>query len=98
MEIFFEKKIVGKLPIKPLADSSPEYDRPAKKPAKKEKFKSVTCNLSIQEALIKIISSPNHSSKKWIFNQYDKLVMCDTLFFPNKQMLPSLEFTILIKQ
>ncbi len=80
MEIFFEKKIVGKLPIKPLADSSPEYDRPAKKPAKK-KFKSVTCNLSIQEALIKIISSPNHSSKKWIFNQYDKLVMCDTLFF-----------------
>ena len=36
MEIFLKKKIVGKLPIKPLADSSPEYDRPAKKPAKKE--------------------------------------------------------------
>ena len=65
MEIFL-KKIVGKLPIKPLADSSPEYDRPAKKPAKK-KFKSVTCNLSIEEALIKIISSPNHSSKKMDF-------------------------------
>ena len=31
MEIFFDKKLAGELPIKPLADSSPEYDRPSKK-------------------------------------------------------------------
>ena len=61
MEIFFNNSLVGKLPIKPLADSS-EYDRPSEKPIikfKKENHK----NFSIKSALIKIISSPNHSSK-----------------------------------
>ena len=79
MEIFFNNSLVGKLPIKPLADSSPEYDRPSEKPFikfKKENHK----NFSIKSALIKIISSPNHSSKKWIYHQYDRSVMCDTYF------------------
>ena len=52
MEIFFNNSLVGKLPIKPLADSSPEYDRPSEKPIikfKKEKHK----NVSIKSALIK---------------------------------------------
>ena len=64
----FNNSLVGKLPIKPLADSSPEYDRPSEKPFikfKKRKHK----NVSIKSALIKIISSPNHSSKKWIYHQ-----------------------------
>ncbi len=79
MEMYFKNKLVGKLPIKPLADSSPEYDRPSEKP-KLKSLKKYQKNLSIQEALIKIISSPNHSSKKWIYNQYDRSVMCDTIF------------------
>ena len=77
MEIFFKNNLVGKLPIKPLADSSPEYDRPSEKLSikfKKENHKS----FSIKSAFIKIISSPNHSSKNWIYSQYDRSVMCDT--------------------
>ena len=31
MELHFKKKIVGSLPIKPLAESAPEYNRPSKK-------------------------------------------------------------------
>ena len=38
MELFFENNLVGSLPIKPLADSSPEYNRPSKNP-KKENIK-----------------------------------------------------------
>ncbi len=37
MEMYFKKKLVGKLPIKPLADASPEYDRPSEKKNKKSK-------------------------------------------------------------
>ena len=36
--------------------------------------------IKIEDALIKILSSPNHSNKSWITNQYDQSVMCDTLF------------------
>ena len=35
--------------------------------------------IKIEEALIKILSSPNHSNKNWITNQYDQMVMCDTV-------------------
>jgi len=78
MELFFNKKMVGKLPIKPLADMSPEYDRPAKK-LKKHKIKKKYNDIPIHDALLKMISSPNHSSKKWIYEQYDRSVMGDTL-------------------
>ena len=36
MELVFNNNLVGSLPIKPLADSSPEYNRPSKKPKKKK--------------------------------------------------------------
>ncbi len=83
MEIYFKKKIVGTLPIKPLADLAPEYNRPSRKTKRFKKIinKKVKINsLSIEDALIKIISSPNHSSKEWLYNQYDRFVMCDTVF------------------
>ena len=35
--------------------------------------------IKIEDALIKILSSPNHSNKSWITNQYDQMVMCDTI-------------------
>ena len=35
--------------------------------------------IKLEDALIKILSSPNHSNKSWITNQYDQSVMCDTI-------------------
>ncbi len=78
MEMYYKEKLVGKLPIKPLADASPEYDRPSQKKKKKIKKKNHK-KVNIKDAIIKIISSPNHSSKNWIFNQYDRSVMGDTV-------------------
>ena len=34
--------------------------------------------IRFEDALIKILSSPNHSNKSWITDQYDQSVMCDT--------------------
>ncbi len=35
--------------------------------------------IKIEDALIRILSSPNHSNKSWVTNQYDQSVMCDTI-------------------
>ena len=35
--------------------------------------------IKLEDALIKILSSPNHSNKNWITEQYDQMVMCDTV-------------------
>ena len=83
MNLYFNKELVGTLPIKPLADSAPEYDRPSSKPKrlkKKKAIKKIISKEKLKKVLITILSSPNHSSKSWIFNQYDSSVMGDTIF------------------
>ena len=77
----FNGKVVGEIPIDALAAKAPIYNREwIKKKPKKNKinFKDLK-KISIEEGLIKILSSPNHSNKNWITNQYDQSVMCDTV-------------------
>ena len=79
MQMYFNNNLVGELPIKPLADSAPEYDRPRKKKELKT-IKVKKRKLQIENVFLEMISSPNHSSKEWLFRQYDNMVMCDTIF------------------
>ena len=83
MELYMKKKLVGSLPIKPLAESAPEYDRPSKKKNEITTHKKIG-EKNLKRTLIKILSSPNHSSKKWIFQQYDSSVMGDTILSSEK--------------
>ena len=81
LSLKFEGKIKGEIPIEALASKAPEYDRKwVKKNISKNKvnLKSLR-KIKLEDALIKILSSPNHSNKKWITNQYDQMVMCDTI-------------------
>ncbi len=77
----YKNKVVGEIPLDALASKAPVYDRKwvqKKLPKNKinlKKFKKV----KIEDALIKILSSANHSNKSWITNQYDQMVMCDTV-------------------
>ena len=76
----FNKVIQGEIPIDALASKAPVYDR--KLVRKKSSNSKVDIKkfgkIKIEDALIKILSSPNHSSKNWITEQYDQMVMCDT--------------------
>ena len=77
----FKNKIVGEIPIEALASKAPIYDRKwiKKKPQKNKIDLKNLKKIKIEDALIKILSSPNHSNKSWITNQYDQMVMCDTV-------------------
>ena len=79
MRIFLKKNLQAKLPIKPLVEHAPEYDSPSRKNHVKRITKLKLKKYNIKNVLLKILSSPNYSSKEWIFNQYDKTVMGDTL-------------------
>jgi|TARA_B100002052_G_scaffold156766_1_gene142897 phosphoribosylformylglycinamidine synthase II len=77
----YDNKIVADIPISALSDKAPMYDRKwnkSKISKKKIKIKDIK-KIRIEDALIKILSSPNHSNKNWITNQYDQVVMCDTV-------------------
>ena len=77
----FNKKIEGEIPIEALASKAPLYDRKwIKKKTKKSEINLKDLKkIKIEEALLKILSSPNHSNKSWITSQYDQSVMCDTV-------------------
>ena len=77
----FDNKIVADIPIPALADKAPQYDRKWNKPKiKKNNLNKYDLKkIKIEDALIKILSSPDHSNKSWITDQYDQVVMCDTI-------------------
>ena len=76
----FNNIIVGEIPIEALSSKAPIYDREwiKKTPQKKEISLKNLKKIKIEDALVKILSSPNHSNKSWITDQYDQSVMCDT--------------------
>ena len=77
----FNNKVEGVIPIEALASKAPIYDREwvrKKLPQKKIDLRSLK-KIKLEDALYKILSSPNHSNKSWITNQYDQMVMCDTV-------------------
>ena len=76
----YNNTIQGELPIDALANKAPIYDRAwtrKKLSRKKIDFKKLK-KISVEDALIKILSSPNQSNKEWVTSQYDQMVMCDT--------------------
>ncbi len=77
----FKNKIEGEIPIEFLASKAPVYERKwvKKKPKEKRTDLKKLKKIKLEDALIKILSSPNYSNKSWITSQYDQMVMCDTI-------------------
>ncbi len=75
--------VVADLPIDPLAKASPEYHRPwvaSPKPALVDA--AAVPALPPFEALRKLMGSPDLASRRWIWEQYDHMVMADTVQRP----------------
>ncbi|WP_298724523.1 phosphoribosylformylglycinamidine synthase subunit PurL [uncultured Ferrovibrio sp.] len=82
MVLRFKGEKVGDLPIDPLAQASPEYDRPWVKTPPQKPLGKVNHPLPLTEALLKIVGSPDMCSRRWIWEQYDYLVRGDTAQVP----------------
>ena len=76
----YDDKVVGNIPIDALASKAPIYERKwTTKKLSKETIDLKKLNkIGVEDALVKILSCPNHSNKSWVTNQYDQMVMCDT--------------------
>ncbi|MDJ0982353.1 MAG: phosphoribosylformylglycinamidine synthase subunit PurL, partial [Kiloniellales bacterium] len=76
--------VVGELPIDPLAEASPEYDRPWTRTETRQRIEpaAVEAPLKPLEALKRLLGSPDLASKRWVWEQYDHMVMADTLRRP----------------
>jgi phosphoribosylformylglycinamidine synthase II len=77
-------RLEADLPTSMLSDEAPVYERPVAprpKPAAVS-ADSVAAPESLTGALLKLMGSPNLCSKRWIWEQYDHMVMGDTMVRP----------------
>src|SRR3546814_7203762 len=77
-------ELVGDLPIDPLAEASPEYDRPWQPTPQQDEMDAAafTPSVGAAEALKRLMASPDLCSKRWVWEQYDHTVMADTVARP----------------
>lgn len=75
-------QVEANIPLDPLADQAPIYDRPASKPVLPEPLGPVHAPLSLDATLIKLIGSPDLASRAWVWNQYDSTVGGQTVRRP----------------
>jgi phosphoribosylformylglycinamidine synthase len=77
-------EVQADLPIDPLALASPEYDRPweatpARPAVNADDLPSPNDPLDL---LVRLMGTPDLASKRWIWEQYDHMVMADTVLRP----------------
>ncbi|TCS92784.1 phosphoribosylformylglycinamidine synthase [Hazenella coriacea] len=85
--IFHKGDLVADIPVNTLVDDAPVYEREVKVPAYYQENEHVDVLSSLtkidpQEALQKVLSSPNMGSKKWVYQQYDHMVRTSTAVCP----------------
>jgi phosphoribosylformylglycinamidine synthase len=79
-----DSEIACDIPLAPLVDDAPEYDRPYRP----EELQPVlgTAHLAkdipLPEVLQRLLSSSDLASRRWIYEQYDSDVMADTITGP----------------
>ncbi|OAG76859.1 phosphoribosyl formylglycinamidine synthase II [Acetobacter malorum] len=75
-------QVEADIPLDPLADQAPIYDRPATTPVAPEPLGAVHAPLSLDAALLKMVGSPDLASRAWVWNQYDSTVGGQTVRRP----------------
>ena len=76
-----DNNIIANIPIALTEKKTPEYKRPWIKPKKVKNIKKIIFpkKNKVKEIIFELLKSPNLTSKKWIWEQYDHMVMCDTI-------------------
>jgi len=74
-------KIVCDLPLAPLSDDAPLYDRPHTPTPKQAAIgpSEVAAPTDWTATVLTLVGCPDMASKRWLWEQYDRHVMADTL-------------------
>jgi phosphoribosylformylglycinamidine synthase len=79
--IMLNGEIKADLPLSKLASTAPEYDRPWEPTPAAAPLEGVP-QIDPIDGLRALISTPNYGAKSWVYEQYDSMVMGDTVLIP----------------
>ncbi|GBD37925.1 Phosphoribosylformylglycinamidine synthase subunit PurL [bacterium HR37] len=80
-------KTVADIPVDSITEKAPVYKRPAKQPSYLKKtrnldLESIPIPDNLNSTFLSLLSSPNISNKRWIYEQYDYMVRTNTVVAP----------------
>lgn len=81
------KKIFAEIPVEALTEEAPVYERPIQRPKAQDEINFLDINQisipdNLNDALIKLLSSPTIANKAWVYEQYDHMVRTNTILIP----------------
>jgi len=82
MILKWQGEVVADIPLAPLADEAPLYDRPHVPTPKRAPLTDVPESTDLAADLIRLMGSPDIASRRWIWEQYDHMVGADTVQRP----------------
>lgn len=87
LTLHFQNEIAAKIPVAPISDEAPVYNRPAEKPkyideVQRYKIEPSQFNRDYYFVLETLLSSLNICSKKWVYEQYDHMVRINSVVLP----------------
>ncbi len=82
MVLKWKGETVCDIPLGPLADEAPLYDRPHVPTPKPAPLENVPESNDIARDLLTLMGSPDVASRRWIWEQYDHMVGADTVQAP----------------
>lgn len=81
--IMHKGELKADLPLATLSGSAPEYDRPWIEPEAAVAFDHASLpQVDAIEGLTALVSSPNYCARQWVYEQYDTMVMADSVRLP----------------
>jgi phosphoribosylformylglycinamidine synthase subunit PurL len=84
MVLTWQGEVVADVPVAPVAGASPVLERPYVKTPPPVPLPDVEPQGlgSADQLLVRLLGLPDLASKRWIFAQYDHMVMADTVMLP----------------
>src|SRR3546814_16123815 len=86
-------EIVCDIPLAPLADDAPLYDRPHVPTPKQAELTDVPETKDVAADLKPLMGSPDIASRRWSWEQYDSQIGADTVGTGNDAALPRINGT-----
>ncbi|MEM7545235.1 MAG: phosphoribosylformylglycinamidine synthase subunit PurL [Pseudomonadota bacterium] len=77
--VMLDGEVKADLPLATLSGSAPEYDRPWVATPTPAPLPPVAEDEDCAQALLRLLAHPNHCSRAWVYEQYDRQVMADTV-------------------
>ena len=82
MVLTFGGETVCDIPLGPLAADAPNYDRPHVPTPAQEPLTDIPTSEDLGADLLALMACPDLASRRWVWEQYDHMVMADTVQRP----------------